>query len=269
MPAISSRRRRRRRRQGRQKVVTWDSPDPVGRRRGRFRRPGRFRRHRQGHGRHGASILGGRGRQFAVLSASPDAANQNAWIAAMKTALKDPKYAKLKLDDIVYGNDQSENSYNQAHALGRQISQHQADHGADHGRHRGGREGHAGREAVRQGARSAASACPARWCAYTKNGCAPQFALWSFVDLGYLHLLHRLWLATGQLEGRGRRQSSTPAAWANTPSPRTRSRDKGLRDPDGTVHDLQQGQRRGGLEVNVKRAVGATRPRRPAFGTGP
>ena len=54
------------------------------------------------------TILGADGGKFAILSASPDAANQNAWIAAMKEALKDPKYAKLKLVDIVYGNDQSE-----------------------------------------------------------------------------------------------------------------------------------------------------------------
>jgi rhamnose transport system substrate-binding protein len=57
------------------------------------------------------NLTGPEGGEFAILSASPDAANQNAWIAAMKTALKDPKYAKLKLDDIVYGNDESEKSY--------------------------------------------------------------------------------------------------------------------------------------------------------------
>ena len=62
-------------------------------------------------------ILGADGGKFAVLSASPDAANQNAWIAAMKDALKDPKYAKLELVDVVYGNDQSEESYKQALAL--------------------------------------------------------------------------------------------------------------------------------------------------------
>ncbi|MCW5857590.1 MAG: hypothetical protein KIS63_04820 [Caldilineales bacterium] len=27
---------------------------------------------------------------------------------------------------------------------------------------------------------------PAEMVSYTLNGCAPQFALWSFVDLGYL-----------------------------------------------------------------------------------
>ena len=63
------------------------------------------------------SILGEDGGQFAILSASPDAANQNSWIAAMETALEDPKYANLELLEIVYGDDQSEKSYEQAQAL--------------------------------------------------------------------------------------------------------------------------------------------------------
>ena len=54
---------------------------------------------------------------FAVLSATPDAANQNAWIEAMKKALTDPKYKDIKLVDVVYGDDQSEKSYNAALAL--------------------------------------------------------------------------------------------------------------------------------------------------------
>ncbi len=62
-------------------------------------------------------FLGAEGGQFAILSASADAANQNAWIEAMKEALTDPKYAKLELLDVVYGNDQSEESYKQALAL--------------------------------------------------------------------------------------------------------------------------------------------------------
>src|SRR4029453_17475088 len=62
-------------------------------------------------------ILGADGGKFAVLSASPDAANQNAWIASLQEVLQDEAYSKLELLDIVYGNDQSEESYNQALAL--------------------------------------------------------------------------------------------------------------------------------------------------------
>ena len=36
--------------------------------------------------------------------------------------------------------------------------------------------------------------------AYTKNGCAPQFALWSFVDLGYLSYYTAYALSTGAIK---------------------------------------------------------------------
>jgi len=36
---------------------------------------------------------------------------------------------------------------------------------------------------------------------YTKNGCAPEFALWSFVDLGYLTYYVSYLLATGAIDG--------------------------------------------------------------------
>jgi rhamnose transport system substrate-binding protein len=42
---------------------------------------------------------------------------------------------------------------------------------------------------------------PAEMEAYTLNGCAPQFALWSFVDLGYLTYYVSYMLATGDLKG--------------------------------------------------------------------
>ena len=56
------------------------------------------------------SILGADGGDFAILSATPDSANQNSWIAAMENALEDEKYAALNLVDTVYGDDQSEKS---------------------------------------------------------------------------------------------------------------------------------------------------------------
>jgi len=41
------------------------------------------------------------GGKFAILSATTDAPDQNFWIAGMREALKDPKYAKLQLVDVV------------------------------------------------------------------------------------------------------------------------------------------------------------------------
>lgn len=55
--------------------------------------------------------------EFAILSATSDAPNQNAWIANMKEALKDPKYAKMKLVAVVYGDDEPQKSATEAEAL--------------------------------------------------------------------------------------------------------------------------------------------------------
>ena len=41
---------------------------------------------------------------------------------------------------------------------------------------------------------------PPEMLEFTQNGCAPQFALWSFVDLGYLTYYTSYLIATGQLE---------------------------------------------------------------------
>lgn len=52
-------------------------------------------------------ISGGSG-QWAILSATSTASNQNAWIRAMQEVMEDEKYQDLRLVDIVYGDDESE-----------------------------------------------------------------------------------------------------------------------------------------------------------------
>ncbi len=54
-------------------------------------------------------MTGGAG-QFAILSASSTATNQNAWIDAMVEILKDSKYADLQLVETVYGDDEPDKS---------------------------------------------------------------------------------------------------------------------------------------------------------------
>ena len=55
-------------------------------------------------------MTGGAG-EFAVLSASSTATNQNAWIAAMEEIIKaDTKYAELAWVETVYGDDESQKS---------------------------------------------------------------------------------------------------------------------------------------------------------------
>jgi rhamnose transport system substrate-binding protein len=54
---------------------------------------------------------------FAILSSTPTATNQNAWIAFMKEKLKDPKFAKMNLVQIAYGQESEQVNQQQALAL--------------------------------------------------------------------------------------------------------------------------------------------------------
>lgn len=62
------------------------------------------------------SLIGYKG-QFAILSSTTDAPNQNMWIGYMKDALKDPKYKNMQLVETVYGNDEPQKSLTEAEAL--------------------------------------------------------------------------------------------------------------------------------------------------------
>ena len=75
--------------------VTWDSPIPSAEGEQLFIAQVDFKETGMVMADMALDILGEDGGQFAVLSASADASNQNAWIEAMKEALTDPKYAKL------------------------------------------------------------------------------------------------------------------------------------------------------------------------------
>ena len=60
--------------------------------------------------------IGGEG-TFAVLSATPNATNQNSWIAAMEEVLAEEEYADLELVDTVYGNDDDLQSFQEMQGL--------------------------------------------------------------------------------------------------------------------------------------------------------
>ncbi len=56
--------------------------------------------------------------QFAILSSTPTATNQNKWIAAMKhTIATDPKFAKMKLVQVAYGQESEQINQQQTLAL--------------------------------------------------------------------------------------------------------------------------------------------------------
>ena len=91
---------------------------------------------------------------------------------------------------------------------------------------------------------------PAEMVEFTLNGCAPEFALWSFVDLGYTTYYAAYLLATGAMQGvegetfeAGRMGTYTIE---KDPDPRCRSAHR-----DGPVHGLQCRQCRGSVEVSL------------------
>jgi len=55
--------------------------------------------------------------QIAILSATPNATNQNAWIQFMKQELTDPKYKNMKLVKVAYGNDDDQKSFTETQGL--------------------------------------------------------------------------------------------------------------------------------------------------------
>ena len=63
-----------------------------------------------------AKQIGNKG-QIAILSATANATNQNAWIKVMKDTLKQPKYKNIKLVKVAYGDDDDQKSFQQTQGL--------------------------------------------------------------------------------------------------------------------------------------------------------
>jgi rhamnose transport system substrate-binding protein len=55
--------------------------------------------------------------EIAILSATANATNQNAWIKVMKETLKDPKYKDMKLVKVAYGDDDDQKSFQETQGL--------------------------------------------------------------------------------------------------------------------------------------------------------
>lgn len=182
------------------KVVTWDSPIPSAQGETLFIAQVDFDSIGVVMADMALSLTGSDGGEFAVLSASPDAANQNAWIAALEEALTDAKYAGVELVETVYGDDQSEKSYNQALALvdkypDLEVIMAPTTVGIAAAAKAMQDEDLCGQVKV------SGLGLPSEMVSYTMNGCAPEFALWSFVDLGYLTYYTSYLLATGAIQG--------------------------------------------------------------------
>jgi rhamnose transport system substrate-binding protein len=138
---------------------------------------------------------------IAILSAAATATNQNTWIEGMKETLKDPKYAKLKLVDTVYGDDDATKSTQQAQALLTKYPNLKAivaptTVGVL-----------AAAQVVSQAGKSDAVKVtglgfPNEMRPFVKDGTSPVFGLWSVPDLGYLSYVVADKLVKGEITGK-------------------------------------------------------------------
>ena len=179
-------------------VVTWDSPIPSATGESVFVAQVDFDETGQVMAEMARTILGDDGGEFAILSATPDAANQNAWIAAMEEVLATPEYENLVLVETVYGNDVAEDSVTAALGL---VDSHPdlelimapTTVGIVAAAQAMTQEG------LCETIKVSGLGLPEEMAPYVESGCAPEFALWSFVDLGYLAYYVAYGIATEQI----------------------------------------------------------------------
>ncbi|WP_034643006.1 rhamnose ABC transporter substrate-binding protein [Desulfovibrio inopinatus] len=123
--------------------------------------------------------------EFAIVSASSQATNQNEWIGYMKEALeKNPKYKDMKLVAVTYGDDQTDKSYREAQALIRKYPnlkgiEAPTSVGFPASAKAVIDEGKVGKIFV------TGLGLPSEVAGYVKKGVVKNFALWNPVDLGY------------------------------------------------------------------------------------
>jgi rhamnose transport system substrate-binding protein len=179
-------------------VVTWDSPIPSATGESVFVAQVDFDETGQVMAEMARTILGDDGGEFAILSATPDSANQNAWIAAMEEVLATPEFENLVLVETVYGNDVAEDSVTAALGL---VDSHPdlelimapTTVGIVAAAQAMTQEG------LCETIKVSGLGLPEEMAPYVESGCAPEFALWSFVDLGYLAYYVAYGIATEQI----------------------------------------------------------------------
>jgi rhamnose transport system substrate-binding protein len=146
-----------------------------------------------------SDAVGGEGK-IAILSATPNATNQNAWIALMKTELKKPEYSKLQLVTTAYGNDDDQKSFTETQGLLRSYPDLKGIVSpttvgiAAAARYLSGSQ-YKGKVAL------TGLGTPNQMRSFVKDGTVKAFALWNPADLGYLGAYAGAALASGQITG--------------------------------------------------------------------
>ncbi|HEX7301857.1 rhamnose ABC transporter substrate-binding protein [Lentzea sp.] len=146
-----------------------------------------------------ADAVGGSG-EIAILSATPNATNQNAWIEVMKTELAKPEYSGLKLVETAYGNDDDQTSFQktqgllQAHPNLKGIISPTTVGVAAAARYLSSSE-------YKGKVQLTGLGTPNQMRKFVQDGTVKSFALWDPSKLGYLATYTAAALASGQITG--------------------------------------------------------------------
>lgn len=122
--------------------------------------------------------------EIAVLSATAQATNQNAWIEEMKKVLAKPEYKDLKLVTVAYGDDQTDKSYREAQGLFKSYPNLKAIIAPT-------TVGIAAASKAVQDANLIGKVyvtglgLPSEMAGHVKSGAVKSFAIWNPIDLGY------------------------------------------------------------------------------------
>jgi rhamnose transport system substrate-binding protein len=138
---------------------------------------------------------------FAILSATPNATNQNTWIKYMQEELKKPEYKDMKLVKIAYGNDDDQKSFTETQGL---LQAYPTLKGIISPTSVG----------IAAAARYISTSpekgkialtglgTPNQLRQFVKDGTIKEFELWSPADVGYLAAYAAAQIASGNIEGK-------------------------------------------------------------------
>jgi len=142
---------------------------------------------------------GGSG-QFAVLSATANATNQNSWIAVLEEELAKPEYAEIELVATVYGDDDDQKSFTETQGLLQTYPDLKAivsptTVGIAAAARYISTSDFKGKVAV------TGLGTPNQMREFVKDGTVRQFALWAPAQIGYLAAYAGAALVAGQITG--------------------------------------------------------------------
>ena len=139
--------------------------------------------------------------QIAVLSATPNATNQNTWIKFMKDELTKPQYKNMKLVKVAYGDDDDQKSFQQAQGL---ISAYPNLKGIISPTTVGisAAARYLSKSPKKGKIMLTGLGTPNQMRKFVKDGTVKEFALWSPEDVGYLAGYAAAALASGQITGK-------------------------------------------------------------------